>query len=166
MKKIVSLSAILISFTIIFIGIFVGANIGWNAVMPSSNAAKEDVHDKFVMVKDLAELNATVAKANRDGKTVMVDLYADWCIACKEFEQFTFPDTKVQQALANSIMIQIDLTNTGSDSSVELMQHFDVFGLPSILFFDLQGNELKEQRVTGFMNAEKFSAHINRIFNN
>lgn len=151
---------------VIFIGIFVGANIGWNAVMPSSNAIKEDVHGKFVMVKDLAELNATVAKANRDGKTVMVDLYADWCIACKEFEQFTFPDTRVQQALANSVMVQIDLTNTGSDSSVELMQHFDIFGLPSILFFDLQGNELKDQRVTGFMNAEKFSAHINRIFNN
>ena len=44
------------------------------------------------MVKDLAELEQTIAEANANGETVMVDLYADWCIACKEFEEYTFPE--------------------------------------------------------------------------
>ena len=94
----------------------------------------------------------------------MLDLYADWCVACKEFEQYTFPKKSVQEALANSVLLQIDLTDTGSEQNVALMEHFNIFGLPSILFFDLQGKELSQQRITGFMSAEEFSAHITAIF--
>ena len=119
---------------------------------------------KFEYVKSLAELNERVALANANGKTVMVDLYADWCIACKEFEKYTFTQTNVQAALSNSVWIQIDLTNTGSKESKELMKHYNVFGLPSILFFDLSGKELQKQRVTGFMNDEQFTNHIKTFF--
>jgi thiol:disulfide interchange protein DsbD len=119
---------------------------------------------KFEYVKSLAELNERVALANANGKTVMVDLYADWCIACKEFEKYTFSQANVQEALSNSIWIQIDLTNTGSKESKELMKHYNVFGLPSILFFDLSGKELQKQRVTGFMNDEQFTNHIKTFF--
>lgn len=118
----------------------------------------------FTPVADLAALRVAVAQANEQGKTVMLDLYADWCVACKEFEEYTFPDSTVQQALTNSVLLQIDLTDTGSASSIELMEHFNIFGLPSILFFDLSGKELSLQRVTGFMGADKFSAHIEAIF--
>ncbi len=52
----------------------------------------------------------------------------------------------------------------GKKSSKEFMQHFDVLGLPSILFFDLEGNELTKKRVTGFMAAEEFATHVNAIF--
>jgi thioredoxin:protein disulfide reductase len=93
----------------------------------------------------------------------MVDLYADWCVACKEFEQYTFNQPQVLSALANTMLLQVDLTDTGSKTSVELMQHFTIFGLPSILFFDAQGKELTQQRVTGFMAADKFSAHVRSI---
>ena len=119
---------------------------------------------KFEYVKSLAELNERVALANANGKTVMVDLYADWCIACKEFEKYTFTQTNVQAALSNSVWIQIDLTDTGSKESKELMKHYNVFGLPSILFFDLSGKELQKQRVTGFMNDEQFTNHIKTFF--
>ena len=94
----------------------------------------------------------------------MVDLYADWCIACKEFEKYTFPKPEVQKALANSVLVQIDLTDMGLDENKEIMKHFNVFGLPSILFFDLQGQELSQQRVTGFMEASLFADHINALF--
>lgn len=95
----------------------------------------------------------------------MVDLYADWCVACKEFEEYTFPDLAVQNALNNTVLLRIDLTDTGSPESKALMKHFNVFGLPSILFFDLQGQELIRERVTGFMEAKNFADHINKIFN-
>jgi len=154
---------------LIFLMMFVGANMAYQLVMPSANqvatqASQQNQVQHFKQVATLKELQAAVKQANSAGKTVMLDLYADWCVACKEFEQYTFSDKNVQQALANSVLLQIDLTETGTDQNVELMEHFNVFGLPSILFFDLQGNELSQQRVTGFMGAEKFSAHIKAIF--
>lgn len=154
---------------LIFLMMFVGANMAYKLVMPSNNqtvinADQNSQVQHFKLVSTLKELRAAVAQANKQGKTVMLDLYADWCIACKEFEKYTFSDKKVQQALENSVLLQIDLTETNADRNIELMEHFNVFGLPSILFFDLQGNELSQQRITGFMNAEEFSAHINKIF--
>jgi len=154
---------------LIFLMMFFGANMIYQLFMPGNNHANIAVEQKsqtghFERVTTLAELQTAVANANNQGKTVMLDLYADWCVACKEFEKYTFPDEKVQQALANTILLQIDLTKTGANQNIELMEHFNVFGLPSILFFDLQGNELSQQRVTGFMDADKFSAHIEGIF--
>jgi len=154
---------------LIFLMMFVGANMLYQLVMPNDNQTSKAVNPNsqiqhFKQVASLKELQTTVAQANNQGKTVMVDLYADWCIACKEFEKYTFPQPQVQQALKNTVLVQIDLTETGADQNIELMEHFNVFGLPSILFFDLQGDELSQQRVTGFMGADEFSAHIKRIF--
>lgn len=154
---------------IIFLTLFGGANMAYQLVVPSQNlpAVESSTSPKvqhFTQVTTLAALQVAIAQANDQGKTVMLDLYADWCIACKEFEKYTFPDSKVQQALANSVLLQIDLTDTGAEKNITLMEHFNVFGLPSILFFDLQGEELSQQRITGFMEAEEFSAHVKSIF--
>ena len=153
----------------IFLMLFVGANMAYQLVFSNQNVVNTiTVQQKqiqhFTQITTLAELEEAVAQANKKNKTVMVDLYADWCIACKEFEQYTFPDRSVQHALANTVLLQIDLTDTNAEKNIELMQSFNVFGLPSILFFDLHGKELIQQRVTGFMGAEKFSAHIEAIF--
>ena len=154
---------------LIFLLFFFGANKAYQLVYPTapnvavSAQAGANEH-KFTSVKNLKELTQAVAQANAQGKTVMLDLYADWCVACKEFEEYTFFEKNVQMALANSVLLQIDLTDTGSDDSVELMTKFNVFGLPSILFFDINGKELLQRRVTGFMAADKFSVHVNETF--
>lgn len=154
---------------LIFLMMFVGANMAYQLIMPNNNQAlievpKNNQAQHFTQVSSLKELNTAVAQANAQGKTVMVDLYADWCVACKEFEEYTFSESSVQKALAHSVLLQVDLTDTGSKESIALMEHFNVFGLPSILFFDLKGKELSQQRVTGFMGADEFSAHIKAIF--
>jgi len=158
---------------LIFLMMFFGANMAYQLIMPSSSQTNiqtlvnksEDISAiHFKQVTTLKDLQATIAIANKQGKTVMLDLYADWCVACKEFEQYTFSDKKVQRVLANSVLLQMDLTETGAERNIELMEHFGVFGLPSILFFDVQGKELNQQRVTGFMGADEFSAHIKSIF--
>jgi thiol:disulfide interchange protein DsbD len=153
----------------IFLMLFVGANMVYQLVAPnqnvssvSSNTTQKVQH--FTQVDTLQELQTAITQANGQGKTVMLDLYADWCIACKEFEKYTFYDDSVQKSLANSVLLQIDLTDTGTNDNIELMEHFNVFGLPSILFFNLQGEELNQQRITGFMGADEFSAHVNAIF--
>ena len=151
---------------IIFLVFFIGANKAYQLVYPASNISISQQTDNhgFIHVKNLTEMNQAIAKANAEDKTVMVDLYADWCIACKEFEEYTFFEANVQKSLAGTVLLQIDLTDTGSKDSVELMSTFDIFGLPSILFFDLKGNELSQRRVTGFMGADEFSAHVDETF--
>jgi thiol:disulfide interchange protein DsbD len=152
---------------LIFLVFFIGANKAYQLVYPVTNNVLVSPQTElrgFEHVKNLTEMNQAIATANAQGKTVMVDLYADWCVACKEFEEYTFFEAKVQKALADTVLLQIDLTDTGSKDSVELMSKFEIFGLPSILFFDLTGNELSQRRVTGFMEADEFSAHVDKTF--
>jgi len=151
---------------LIFLALFFGANFSYQIIFPSeqTNTVNQINHDIFVQVTSLTELTEQISQANAQQKTVMVDLYADWCIACKEFEKYTFFEPEVKQALANSVWIQVDLTDFDSPNNAELVKHFTILGLPSILFFDLQGQELTEQRTTGFMDAEAFATHVNKIF--
>ena len=153
---------------LIFLMLFIGAQQAYQLItptaLPNSLPITIEHQSSFKKIADLKELNQAIKEANGQGRTVMVDLYADWCIACKEFEEHTFSKPEVKQALANTTWLQIDLTETSSTGSIELMEHFDVFGLPSIIFFDLTGNELTQNRVTGFMKAEAFAKHIRAIF--
>ncbi len=93
------------------------------------------------------------------GRPVMLDLYAEWCVACKEFEKYTFSDPQVQAALKNTLLLQADVTaNNAGDAA--LLQHLNVLGLPTILFFDTRGQEQPAARVTGFMDAAAFASHL------
>jgi len=114
-------------------------------------------------VRDLADFNKKLKQANAQGKTVMIDLYADWCVACKEFEKYTFTDRGVQDALANTVWMQIDLTDN-TPESLAFQEEFAILGLPTILFFDGQGAELDTARVTGFMDANRFEKHVRSFF--
>ena len=108
---------------------------------------------QFVRVKNAAELDARIAQAN--GKTVMLDFYADWCISCKEMERYTFTDAKVQAKLKNAVLLQIDVT-ANSDEDKALLKRFELFGPPAILFFDAQGREQDSRRVIGYQDAGQF----------
>ena len=68
----------------------------------------------------------------------MLDLYADWCVACKEFEKYTFSDAAVQASPANAVLLQADVTANGAEQAA-LLKHLQVLGLPTILFFDPAG---------------------------
>ena len=103
------------------------------------------------------ELNSALAQAK--GKPVMLDLYADWCVACKEFEKYTFSDPQVQGALKETVLLQANVT-ANSTADKALLKQLNVLGLPTILFFNEQGQEQPAQRVTGFMDATAFSAHL------
>ncbi|MBB1378116.1 protein-disulfide reductase DsbD [Pseudoalteromonas sp. SR43-2] len=139
--------------------VMTGFTLTKNYFWPVQAAQVSSQSNEFKKVADLAELKEAVAQANNEGRMVMVDLYADWCVACKEFEHYTFPDAKVQSEFSHYQLIQVDLTNS-DNKTIELMEEYTVFGLPSILFFNTQGKELTTQRVTGFLNAEDFAKHL------
>jgi thiol:disulfide interchange protein DsbD len=150
--------------------LFVSAGYGYQTIstLDNSNTQLQSgnnsiAHPEFLKVSSIEDFNQALATANAQGQTVMLDLYADWCVACKEFEKYTFPDSRVVAALSGSVLMQIDLTDN-TDSTIAFQQHYSVLGLPTILFFDTQGQEIKKARVTGFMRAEPFAEHINRLF--
>lgn len=120
-------------------------------------AVQSQAHLPFTTIKTVDDLNQALAQAK--GRPVMLDLYADWCVACKEFEKYTFSDKQVQAALQNSVLLQANVTaNNAQDQA--LLQHLQVLGLPTIVFFDAQGHEQPVQRVTGFMDAPAFATHL------
>lgn len=122
-----------------------------------SPVSETQAHLNFTQINNVDELNAALTQAK--GKPVMLDLYADWCVACKEFEKYTFSDPQVQRALKETVLLQANVTaNNAQDKA--LLKQLNVLGLPTILFFNEQGEEQPMQRVTGFMDATAFSAHL------
>ena len=120
-------------------------------------AAQSQAHLNFTPVENIDALHRALVQAK--GKPVMLDLYADWCVACKEFEKYTFSDPQVQTALKDTVLLQANVT-ANSEQDKALLKELKVLGLPTILFFNAQGEEQPAQRVTGFMDAATFSAHL------
>ncbi len=117
----------------------------------------------FQRIKSVSDLERAVAAATAAGRPVMLDFYADWCVACKEMEKYTFTDGTVQSALANAVLLQADVT-ANDDEDKALLARFDVFGPPTIAFFGADGVERKNFRVVGFLPAEKFHGHVSSAF--
>ncbi|AOT06698.1 protein-disulfide reductase DsbD [Pseudoalteromonas luteoviolacea] len=154
-----------LSMTLFVSAFFMAKSVLFPAPQPQVSVAAGVMEEKkFRLIEGLDGLHSEVAKANQQGKIAVVDLYADWCVACKEFEKYTFPEAQVQAEFQHFELLKLDLTES-NDTTFEIMEFFTVFGLPSMLFFDEQGNEIPELRVTGFMNAEDFADHLRKVRN-
>ena len=128
----------------------------------TTTQATQTQNTEFKLVKTLDELQQEVKKSAEAGKPVLVDLFAEWCVACKEFEHITFADGEVKNLMAQFTLIKIDVTNA-TDQDQQLLDHFQVLGLPTLLLFDKNGSELTQSRITGFMGPKDFSAHLSPI---
>ena len=127
---------------------------------PSAVENKAVSHVEFKQVKSEAELQQALAENNKP--LVMLDLYADWCVACKEFEKETFSDPSVQKAFGDMLLLQVDMTKN-SEENRALMTKYKVLGLPTILFFSRDGKEIEGSRVNGFMPPVEFLQWIEKI---
>lgn len=119
-------------------------------------------HLTFIRVKTIADLDTELANAKATGQYVMFDFYADWCVSCKEMEYYTFTDPAVQEALANTRLLQADVT-ANDDADQALLQRMGIFGPPTIVFFDSNGDEIEEKRVIGYQSAEAFREHLRSV---
>ena len=127
---------------------------------PSAVKNKVVSHVEFKKVKSEAELQQSLSENNKS--LVMLDLYADWCVACKEFEKETFSDPSVQKAFGDMLLLQVDMTKN-SEENRALMTKYKVLGLPTILFFNRDGKEIEGSRVNGFMPPVEFLQWIKKI---
>jgi len=106
----------------------------------------------------VAELDARLAAAKADGRAVMLDFYADWCVSCKEMEAFTFSDARVQTRLADVVLLKADVT-ANSEADKALLKRFNLFGPPGLIFWNSAGAQ-SDFKVIGFEKADKFLASI------
>ncbi len=111
----------------------------------------------FQRVKSLAQLDTLLA--NNNGKTVLLDFYADWCVSCKEMERLTFVDAGVRRELADTILLQVDVTANDPDDRA-LLKRFQLFGPPGIILFDRRGKEIPDSRIIGYQSPQQFLRSI------
>ncbi|WP_323059835.1 protein-disulfide reductase DsbD [Aeromonas hydrophila] len=136
--------------------------VGKDLLLPpqGASAAAQAEAPAFIRIKTLDDLKTQLAAAR--GKPVLLDLYADWCVACKEFEHKTFSDPAVRERFGQMVLLQADVT-ANDDADVELLNGLNVLGLPTLIFFDRTGNEVSGQRVTGFMGPAEFLGQLDKL---
>jgi thiol:disulfide interchange protein DsbD len=116
----------------------------------------------FAVIHSLEELDAQLRQAKQEKKLVLLDFYADWCISCKEMEINTFANSEVSKELKQFILLQADVTKNSPDNQA-LMKRFGLFGPPGILFFNLNSEEQKDQRVIGYMPPQRFIDRLQKL---
>lgn len=144
------------------LGLFASAQPALNYWFGNNDTQAQETSISFTRIANVAELEEQLALAKQAGKPVMLDFYADWCVACKEFEKYTFHATKVEAKLKNFVLLQADVTKN-QIQDIELLKHMNVLGLPTIEFWNSKGEHVSNARITGFMQAEPFLEHISQF---
>jgi thiol:disulfide interchange protein DsbD len=119
----------------------------------------------FTVIDSNTQLEQFLAQAKEQKKIVLLDFYADWCISCKEMEVNTFANPEVNEELQKFILLQADVTKNSVDNQA-LLKRFGLFGPPGILIFDLNSEELKDQRVIGYMPPQRFVERLKKALGN
>lgn len=127
--------------------------------LPSKAAAQTHIeaHKSFEKITSIEELDAILAE--NKGKKVLVDFYADWCTACKEFDSKTFNDETVKSKMDNFVLVQVNLT-ANDDAAKAISSKYGIFGPPAILFFDETGVRVKNEDIVGFKEPKEFLNHL------
>ncbi|EGM68832.1 protein-disulfide reductase DsbD [Shewanella sp. HN-41] len=136
-------------------------HFGFTHNVVGTAATVEQPHG-FKRIKSIEDLEQEIAAATAQGKPVMLDLYADWCVACKEFEAITFKDADVLIRMNKIVLLQADVTKSDA-VDVALLEKYNVLGLPTLLMFSEQGEQREDLRVTGFMGPKDFAAHLDHL---
>ncbi|KQA18802.1 protein-disulfide reductase DsbD [Vibrio metoecus] len=141
------------------LGLLASAQPALNHWFAPTQTAQQVKQIQFTRIANLSELQSALADAKAQGKPVMLDFYADWCVACKEFEKYTFHAKQVENKLSGFVLLQADVTKN-QPQDIELLKALNVLGLPTIEFWNAQGEPVPNARITGFMAEQPFLDHL------
>lgn len=113
----------------------------------------------FLPTTTPASFDSILAQARAQGKPVLLDFYADWCISCKELEADTFPHPQVKPLMQKFVRVRADVT-AGTANQQDLLKRFGLFGPPGVILFDGRGKEAG--RIIGFTQADEFAHQLQR----
>jgi thiol:disulfide interchange protein DsbD len=141
------------------VALIAGAALGsTDPLAPLAAHAASQQELPFRRIKSVADLQREIDQAKSQGRTVLVDFSAKWCVSCKEMEKYTFTDAAVKTALDRTILLRADVTDNDAEDQA-LLKHLGVIGPPTIAFYGLDGQERPNYRVVGFMKAPDFASH-------
>ena len=104
----------------------------------------------FRSVQNQSELQTAIQTAIYQGQPVMIDVYADWCVACRELDEITFRDKTIQKMLTHYQRIRADVTQNTPEQQ-NLLKTLNVLGLPYVLFFNPRSDSSQGLRIDGFI---------------
>ena len=131
---------------------------GTDPLAPFASRTAHQQELPFRTIKSVADLQREIIQAKSEGRTVLVDFSAKWCVSCKEMEKYTFTDTAVKTALDRTVLLRADVTDNDADDQA-LLKHMGIIGPPTIAFYGVNGEERANYRVVGFMKADAFASH-------
>lgn len=146
-------------------------NGGFNPLAPIDNLstnkqqANHAIMQRFNTVTDLAAFDREISLANNQGKPVMLDIYADWCVSCKILEHEVFPAPSVSKALEPFVLLRADVTRNSSINQA-FLDRFGLFGPPGLLFFHPDASELRAYRIQGEITVSELTEHLTAIIEN
>jgi thiol:disulfide interchange protein DsbD len=116
----------------------------------------------FKRIATEQELRQNLVEAQQQGRWVMLEFYADWCVSCRKLQNTTFAEAGVQAALSNVILLQADVTEENSPAR-SLLRRFGLIGPPAILFFGPEQQERTSYRIVGYLDGEAFLAQFRKM---
>jgi thiol:disulfide interchange protein DsbD len=90
------------------------------------------------------------------GRPMLVLFTADWCPPCKQLKADTFPDPRVQAALAGFAAFKADVTQGPGPEAQRAVRQWGVRGVPTMVFLDAKGRRIPELDVVGFVPPGEF----------
>jgi thiol:disulfide interchange protein DsbD len=142
-------------------GAAMGGSDPLRPLAPLPSAATSDESVQIMTVEDLEALRSTLRSRAAQGQPAFVHFTADWCISCKQLERQVYPDPRVAEPLSRFARINVDVTRTDATTR-ELLDHFGLFGPPSLLFFSGE-EEIREARIQGEVRADDLASHLRGV---
>jgi len=117
------------------------------AVVPS------DAGESFPRPAWVYDVDAALARARAEGKPVLIDGYADWCVVCKDLDRETYSHPAVRARLERFIAVKLDLT-ASTPATQEIARRYHIVGLPTAIIIDSRGQELRDLRILGYVSPK------------
>ncbi|WP_079229859.1 protein-disulfide reductase DsbD [Pseudomonas putida] len=131
-------------------------------VVASASSQTAATSSAWQTVTTPAALDAALADAKAAGQPVLLDWYADWCISCKVIEHEVLNAPQVQGQLSAFKLLRFDITESSAEQRT-LLDRYQLFGPPALLFFAANGSEMTTDRVIGEINAGEFAQILTRV---
>jgi len=128
----------------------------------SETVVKAEAHPIFTSIHTATELNQALKTAQTLKQPVLLDVYADWCVSCKEMDREVFQNPSVVSSLQDLKVLRLDLTSQTPDK-VALQKSLNIIGPPMILFFDHNGAEVTSYRAAGKLKYEDFIGRLSHF---
>jgi thiol:disulfide interchange protein DsbD len=143
------------------------AGFFWMRAFPATEntSVAKRMPTHFTAIYSKADLQSAFKAAKSSGKSIILDVYADWCASCQKIDKEVFTNNTVISTLKNVTLLRLDLTKQTQDSR-QLQRELGIVGPPTVLFFRADGTENKNYRLVGKLQPNDFVEHLNHFFSN